>query len=127
MSTTRTKTNLFKINNVPMFAPDADVAMSYEDLDASDSGRDEAGILHRIVVRYKVGKWSFEYKYITEEEKQYMEGLFPAAATFSFTHPSRVNAATPETTTCSRSKYSVSWHNAVTGQWRNYKFDIIEC
>ena len=32
-----------------------------------------------------------------------------------------------DNTTCYRSKYGITWHNARTGQWRNYKFSIIEC
>ena len=127
MAVTKSLADFFMINGTCMFAPDADVVMSFEDLDAPDSGRDEAGIMHRIVVRYKVGKWQFEYAYITEEEMRYMEALFPDAPDFSFTHPSRTNSSVMETTTCYRSKYAISWRNAVTGQWRNYKFDIIEC
>ena len=44
-------TNLFLINGKPMLAPDADVGVSYTDLDANDSGRDESGYMHRIVMR----------------------------------------------------------------------------
>ena len=61
----RSYTNLFLINGKQMFAPDEDVGVSYSDLDADDSGRDESGYMHRIVVRYKVGTWSFEYATIT--------------------------------------------------------------
>lgn len=123
----RAKTDLFKINGKPMLVPDEEVAVSYEDLDSSDSGRDESGYMHRTVVRYKVGKWKFEYGHLTEEEKQYMENLFASAATFQFTHPSRLNASVPETTKCYRSKYGLSWRNARTGLWSGYNFSIIEC
>ena len=123
----RAKTDLFKINGTPMLVPDEEVAMSYEDLDSSDSGRDEAGVMHRSVVRYKVGSWKFEYSNLTEEEKRYMENLFPDAASFQFTHPSRKNANTPETTRCYRSKYGISWRNAKTGLWSGYSFSIIQC
>lgn len=123
----RAKTERFQINGVPMLAPDAEVAVSYEDLDAADSGRDESGFMHRIVVRYKVGSWKFEYAHLTEEEKQYMESLFPDAGSFQFTHPSRQNAAVAEQTLCYRSKYGISWKNARTGLWSGYSFSIIEC
>lgn len=123
----RSKTDLFKINGVPMLAPDDDFGVSYEDLDSSDSGRDESGVMHRSVVRYKVGSWKFSYSYLTEEEKQYMENLFGDAATFQFTHPSRLDAAKPETHKCYRSKYGISWKNAVTGLWSGYSFNIIQC
>lgn len=117
----------FAVNGKAMLAPDEEVSVSYEDLDASDSGRDQAGYMHRIVARYKVGSWGFSYSSLTEAEKQYMEALFPDSATFSFTHPSRLDASVPETTTCYRSKYGISWKNACTGLWSGYSFHIIEC
>ncbi len=123
----RAKTELFTVNGKPMLAPDAEVAVNYEDLDSSDSGRDESGFMHRIVARYKVASWSFSYSALTEEEKQYMESLFPNSPTFTFGHPSRKNAGVMEQTTCYRSKYGISWQNAATGLWSGYSFNIIEC
>lgn len=123
----RAKTELFKINGKPMLAPDEDVSVNYEDLDASDSGRDESGIMHRTVVRYKVSTWKFAYSLLTEEEKQYLESLFPNEPTFMFEHPARTNATVLETTECYRSKYSISWRSAKNGLWKGYGFSIIEC
>ena len=123
----RAKTELFKINGKPMLVPDEEVAVSFEDLDASDAGRDESGYMHRIVVRHKVGSWKFTYAHLTEAEKQYMESLFSNTSTFSFQHPSRQDAAVAEVSTCYRSKYAISWKNARTGLWSGYSFSIIEC
>lgn len=123
----REKTELFQIGGKPMLVPDAEVVVSYSDLDASDSGRDESGYMHRIVVRHKVGSWKFTYAHLTEEEKQYMESLFPDTASFLFQHPSRHNSSIPEQTLCYRSKYDISWKNARTGLWSGYGFSIIEC
>lgn len=123
----RETTNLFLINGKPMLVPDAEVGVSYEDLDAADAGRDESGVMHRIMVRCKVGTWSFSYAHLTEEEKNYMEGLFGTAATFAFTHPDRLDAAKQAVSTCYRSKYGISWRNARTGLWSGYSFNIIEC
>ena len=123
----RSLTTKFKINGRPMYAPDNEMNFSYEDIDSSDAGRTEDGVMHRSPVRYKVGTWGFSYSQITEEEKQYMESLFPDAPTFVFTHPSRTDSSTTEDTVCYRSKYSLSWYNASKGLWRNYKFNIIEC
>lgn len=122
----RALTGLFTINGKPMFAPDANVEVQYSDVDASDSGRDESGFMHRIVVRYKLGTWSFVYSHLTEEEKKYMESLFPDAPDFEFGHPSRLDASVQETTTCYRSNYGIAWRDA-RGDWKNYKFNIIEC
>ena len=83
--------------------------------------------MHRFPVRYKVGSWTFSYSHLTEEERQYMEQLFPAAPTFQFTHPGRLLTDTPEVSTCYRSKYAISWKNARTGLWSNYGFTVIQC
>ena len=123
----RAKTNLFLINGQPMLAPDADASVNYEDLDSSDSGRDQSGVMHRVVVRYKVPSWSFTYSHLTEEEKRYMEGLFPDEPTFTFTHPDRLDASKLVETVCYRSKYGIVWKNASTGLWSGYAFNIISC
>lgn len=123
----REKTSQFLINGKPVLVPDAGVGFSYEDLDDASTGRDEGGYMHRFVVRYKVGSWSFSYAFLTEEEKQYMESLFPDAPTFSFTHPSKDNSGVLVTDTCYRSKLSLSWYNTRTGLWKNYTFNIIQC
>ena len=123
----RAKTELFCINGKPMLVPDEEVAVSFEDLDAAESGRDESGYMHRVVVRYKVGSWKFTYSHLTEEEKAYMEGLFPDAPTFQFTHPARNDSQKSATTLCYRSKYGLSWRNARTGLWSGYGFTIIQC
>ena len=122
----RAYTTDFKINGEPVLAPDAGVGFSYEDLDAEDTGRDEAGYMHRDVARYKVGKWTFSYSNLTQGEKNYMEGLFPDEPTFEFTHPDRKTGGSV-TTTCYRSKCSINWWNTKTGQWKNYGFNIVEC
>lgn len=123
----REKTNLFKINGKPILVPDAGVSFSYEDLDDSTTGRDEGGFMHRFVLRQNVGKWGFTYKSLTEEEKNYMESLFQNAPTFSFTRPDKNDSDDDVTSTCYRSKVGFSWHNAKTGLWKNYSFNIIEC
>ena len=123
----RAKTNLFQINGAAMLAPDAQVEVSYQDLDASDAGRDESGFMHRMVVRHKVGSWKFTYAHLTEDERRYMEGLFPNEETFTFTHPTRADATKTEQTLCYRSNYNISWQNAKTGLWSGYGFSVIKC
>lgn len=123
----RQKTDIFTINGQPMLVPDAEVKFSFEDLDDSASGRDESGIMHRVVARYKVGSWGFSYSNLTDEERAYMESLFADAPTFDFGHPARLDTARTEITTCYRSKYSLTWKSARTGLWSGYSFNIIEC
>ena len=123
----RGTTDKFTINGRPMLVPDAEVSVNYEDLDSADSGRDESGVMHRIVARFKVASWDFSYAHLTEEEKQYMESLFPDTPTFTFSHPHRQDATIQEESTCYRSKYGISWKNAATGLWSGYSFRIVEC
>jgi hypothetical protein len=110
-----------------MIEPDEEPTFSFEDLDSADSGRDESGVMHRFMVRSKVGSWSFSYAFLTEAEKRYMEEIFGDASEFMFTHPDRLDSTKQVATKCYRSKYSLSWKNARTGIWKNYKFNIIEC
>lgn len=123
----RKKTPIFTINGKPMLTPDQDLSVSYSDLDDSDSGRDESGVMHRAVLRYKIAKWDFVYSSLTEEEMQYMESLFPAAPTFTFGHPGRTDSSQQEQSECYRSEYGIAWRSARDGQWKNYKFSIVEC
>ena len=119
-------TEHFLINGKPLLAPDAGVECAYEDIDGADAGRDQSGVMHRQMVRSKVGKWTFRYDFLTQEELAYVENLFPEAATFTFTHPDR---RTGKTSQCKayRSKVGMSWYNAKLGLWRNYSFSIIGC
>lgn len=110
-----------------MLIPDADMEMSFEDLDSASAGRDESGVMHRIILRRKVGKWSFCYSHLTRKEYAYMESLFAGKAYFSFTFPSLTEKNKSTTVTAYRSGFGIGWHNAQTGAFRNYKFSIIEC
>lgn len=123
----REKTELFTINGEPLLVPDEKVSISYEDLAASDSGRDESGVMHRIVTRYGVTTWKFTYSHLTEEEKRYIESLFVEMPTFTFGHPSRSDASLMETSECYRSKCGISWKNAKTGLWSGYSFTVTQC
>lgn len=121
------KTELFKINGKPMIVPDAGVLFDYEDLHSSETGRDEGGYMHLFVLREDVGKWSFTYANITEEDRKYLESIFPKGKEFEFTRPDSDDSDVLITSTCYRSKRSMSWYNSKIGLWKNYKFNIIEC
>lgn len=122
----RSETYLFTVNGKPMLAPDAEVSVSCSDIDAADAGRDLQGRLHRSVVRYKVASWEFSYSNLTEEERAYLESLFPDSPTFQFGHPDRQDTAKQAVTECYRSQYGITWRNARTGLWSGLKFQIIE-
>lgn len=123
----RAMTNCYQVDGQPMPAPDADAEFSFTDLDAGDSGRDESGVMCRIVVREKVGTWGFVYSHLTDEELAYLKGLFAGKATFAFTHPVFGGSDASETCTAYLSQYGAAWKSKATGTWRNFKFHIIEC
>ena len=122
----RSETYLFTINGKPLLAPDGDVAITYSDIDGSDAGRDQNGRLHRSVVRYKVASWELTYSHLSDEEKRYLESLFPDSPTFLFGHPSRQDPGILEETECYRSQYGIHYRNAHTGLWSDLRFSIIE-
>lgn len=119
--------NIFLIDGEPMLIPDADMELSFEDLDGASAGRDESGVMHRQVLRQKVGKWSFVYSRLSREEYAYMERLFAGKSHFQFTYPSLTQPDGTSTVTAYRTSHGIGWHNAKTGWFRNYKFSIIEC
>ena len=119
--------DFYQVDGRPLLAPDADMEQSFSDLDSADSGRDEAGVMHRFVVREKVGKWSFVYACLTDAEVRYLLGLFAGRPTFAFTHPAAGSPQELHTVTAYMSNYGIAWRDAGHGVWRNLKFDIIEC
>lgn len=123
----RSKTDLFAVNGKPLLVPDAPATVNYTDLESSDSGRDETGVMHRVVIRHKVPAWNFSYSHLTDEEKQYMESIFPDDPSFVFRHPPRGGGADPEETQCYLSNYGISLKNTKTGLWSGYSFTITAC
>lgn len=121
------KVDFYQIDGQPMLVPDAEPEFSFSDLDAADSGRDESGVMHRIVVREKVGTWGFSYSHLTDAELSYLTGLFAGKATFRFTHPVFGDSKNTQTCTAYMSQNSAVWKNQRTGTWKNFKFNIIEC
>lgn len=123
----RQKVDFYQVDGQPMPAPDEEPEFSFSDLDASDSGRDESGVMHRIVVREKVGTWSFSYAHLSDEDLAYLRNLFAGKAQFTFTHPVFGSSNATESCTAYMSQCSAVWKNQRTGQWRNFKFNIIQC
>lgn len=123
----RSKVNFYQVDGMPMLAPDEEPEFSFADLDASDSGRDESGVMHRIMVREKVGSWSFSYASLSDEELSYLRDLFAGKAQFTFTHPVLGGSNQTETCTAYMSQCSALWKNQRTGRWRNFQFNIIQC
>lgn len=117
--------NDFLVNGKPILVPDADVSLQWSDLDAYSAGRDESGVMHRVVVRHRVPKWGFEYATLTKEELQYLRALFAGLATFTFTYRDEFDTVKTCKAYCSND--SVSYRDASKGLYKNYRLSIIAC
>ena len=117
----------YLIDGKPMPLPDGEVGMSFEDLDRAEAGRDEAGFMHRLVARYKVGCWNFHYSYLDGQTYRQILQLLPKSGSFVFSYPDPTDPEQYKHTVAYLSRYSIVWQDAATGLYRNLKFSIIEC
>lgn len=118
----------FQINGKPFLSPDAGIQIEANDLDSAASGRDAAGFLHRNVVRLKLRKWTFTYSFLTPLEYSYMRSLIDTQnGTFTFTFPHRRDPDRSETCIAYVSRFDLVWKSARTGNYKNFKFSVIEC
>lgn len=115
----------FLIDGQPILVPDADITVSYEDLDSSESGRDESGFMHRVVLRTDVRKIPLSYAFLSREDYLYMESLFRGKKDFQV--DCRDFDGSPLSFRAYRSKHSITIFNARSGVYKNYTFNIIEC
>lgn len=115
----------YLIDGKPILAPDEDLKMEFSDLDSEESGRDESGYMHRIVLREGVKTWGLSYGSLTLEEYRYMEGLFNGKPQFIWTH--RDIDGYPVKAAAYRSKHSIVIRSLKSQTVKNYNFNIIEC
>lgn len=115
----------FQIDGQPILTPDQDLEMEYNDLDSDETGRDESGVMHRLVLRHGVRKVSLTYNSLTREEYLYMRGLFDGKSEFKVSY--RDHDGYIAEFQAYHSNHSITIRNARTGLYRNYKISIIEC
>lgn len=115
----------FQIDKKPVLVPDADIQIEYCDLDSENSGRDECGFMHRIVLRRGMKVWNISYGVLTTEEYRYMESLFAGKDEFLVEY--RDHNGKRGSCMAYRSVHSITIHNVKQGLYKNYKFNIIEC
>ena len=113
------------IDGKPVLVPDQDMVLDYTDLDSPETGRDDAGIMHRIVLRQNVRKFQLSYSALTREEYRYLESLFAGKAEFTVTY--RDHDGEESQFRAYRSGHSITVRNARTGLYKNYKLTLIEC
>lgn len=117
--------NSYKIGGKAIPAPDAGVELKRTDVDASDAGRDESGVMHRIPVRSRVRSWTFRYSALDAESYRYLSELLTEQAEFTFTFPAVNGSAETCTAYCSEDAFS-AW-DLPRGLWRDGQFTVIEC
>ena len=115
----------FLIDKKPILVPDADLTFEYSDLDSEDTGRDESGFMHRIVVREGVRKCTLQYESLTRDDYLYMRSLFAGKAEFEVEYKDHDGMV--RTFLAYHSNHSITVHNARTGEYKNYNPSIIEC
>ena len=120
----RAKSTLYTIDGQLMPEPDEEAELSFSDLDASDSGRTEDGVMHRIVVREKVATFGFTYTLLDREDYFYLEQLMAGKGEFAFGYTG--SDGQPRTITAYCSKTSIVLKRR-DGLYKNYKFNIIQC
>ena len=111
---------VYKVDGQAMLAPDAGVELGFSDLDAASAGRDEAGFLHRRVLRRGVRTWGFTYATLTAEEYAYLTALFAGKDTFQF-------ACEDGAVTAYCAKRQVRLYSRSRGIYQALQFNIIEC
>ena len=113
----------FAVDGKPILTPDAGVELKQQDLDAADAGRDESGVMHRIVVRSRVKSWEFRYSALTSREYAYLQSLLTSG--FIFTYPTPDGASQTCAAYCSGE--SITYFDARLGLYKNYRFTVTEC
>jgi len=115
----------YLIDGNPLLIPDINVNITENDLDSSDSGRDEAGYMHRIIIRSSIKTFEFVYAVLDVEDYAYIQSLFYGKPDFEFSYKNPDGSMV--TTRAYSSKRSITLRNYATGEYKNLKFNIIEC
>lgn len=106
------------VDGLPILAPD-EVITEHYDLEHDDSGKDDGGYYHPIVLRTDMLRIELPYSVLTAEEYTYMESLVKGKPTVTMNWVDESGTAQSCEARCKRS--AVSWVNRSTGIHKNYK------
>lgn len=115
----RERTENLLINGSPLPIPDENVTITENDLDSEDTGRDESGYMHRLVLRHGVKTWEFPYPVISADDYEYIKSLIA--------EPEFPVSFWGYETTAYCSNATAVLRNAKTGEYRDFTLKIIEC
>lgn len=113
------------IDGQPVLVPDEGMDLGIEDLDSDESGRDDGGYMHRVVLREGMRVLPLVYSHLNHEDYRYMESLFKGKHEFKLTYQDPGGEVYEYI--AYRAKHSITLHNHRTGIYKNYKFNIVEC
>lgn len=114
-----------KIDGSPMLTPDIDVEITHEDVVAGDSGFDQGGFYHRMVIRYNKRSWKFKYAVLTKEEFVYLRSLMKEKNSFAFSFLNELDEV--ETVQAYSKPVTVAYQSKRSGLYKNLTLEIIEC
>lgn len=119
----RSYVNDWKVDDFPFLSPDENIKVTLRNIYSDDSGTDESGFQHLVLLRSNVHTWAFSYSTMTTEEYQYMMGILRGKDVFTFTYPED-----GELKTCSAyyQELSSAYRSKVTGLYTNISFQISE-
>ena len=115
----------YSIDGKALLAPDLNVNITENDLDSEASGRDESGFMHRHIIRSGIKTFEFVYAVLDAEDYMYLQSLFAGKSSFEFKYR-KPNGSVASTRAYS-SKRSITLRDYATGEYKNFKFNIIEC
>lgn len=113
------------INGVPLLMPDVNVEITYEDLEAPDSGYDESGFYHRQVIKGNKRTWKLKYAVLTEEEFEYLRDLVSRKKDFVFEFVNEKHCC--ESVWAYAKPTSVVYQSKRSGLYKNHTLEICEC
>ena len=118
-------TNIYQINGSPIPAPDENVQVRYQDV-GDKSLTDEAGFLHKQVLRRGVATWTLRYSYLPKAQRDKLIGLL-TADTFWFTHPDRLDSDKADESLCYLESHTECLQSAISGDYRDVCLTIRQC
>lgn len=113
------------IDGSPLLSPDADVEISFTDMESEGCGFDEAKFYHRFVWRFDRRSWKFKYSFLTREEFLYLRSLYKQKTTFMFSFLNEQNEEETVHAYCVAG--NVVYQSKRSGLYKNFSLEIIEC
>lgn len=115
----------YQVDQAPLLLPDAAVCVTAEDLQAGDSGLDEAGFFHRSLLRPGVRGWEFSYSVLTGQELRYLQQLLAGKGSFLFLF--RGLDGQPSQTRCCCTGFRAELSDRRQDVYQNVRFTVKEC